>query len=50
MIFDWDESKNAINQSKHGIDFYEASSVSMMKWQFYLMILSILKLKIDSLY
>lgn len=27
MIFDWDESKNAINQSKHGIDFYEASSV-----------------------
>ena len=25
--FDWDEDKNKINQKKHGIDFYEASSV-----------------------
>lgn len=26
-VFDWDESKNLINQNKHGIDFAEASSV-----------------------
>lgn len=26
-IFDWDENKNQTNQSKHGIDFKEASSV-----------------------
>ena len=27
LSFDWDEKKNAINISKHGIDFEEASSV-----------------------
>lgn len=27
MYFDWDESKNQINQKKHGITFEEASSV-----------------------
>lgn len=27
MLFDWDENKNKTNQSKHGIDFNEASSV-----------------------
>lgn len=26
-VFDWDETKNLINQEKHGIDFTEASSV-----------------------
>ena len=27
MFFDWDENKNDINISKHGISFEEASSV-----------------------
>jgi len=27
MTFEWDENKNAINISKHGIDFDEASSI-----------------------
>ena len=27
MTFEWDENKNAINKRKHGVDFFEASSV-----------------------
>ena len=27
MKFEWDENKNAINISKHGIDFDEAGSI-----------------------
>jgi uncharacterized DUF497 family protein len=27
MIFEWDEKKNSINQSKHGISFEEAQEV-----------------------
>ena len=27
MTFEWDENKNVINISKHGIDFDEASSI-----------------------
>jgi hypothetical protein len=27
MTFDWDENKNQMNIKKHGINFYEASSV-----------------------
>lgn len=29
MHFDWDENKNQINKNKHGLDFTEASTVSL---------------------
>jgi hypothetical protein len=47
LQFEWDPKKASSNEKKHGVSFEEAELFSLMKTRNLLMILTILKMRID---